>query len=61
MDLSTMLDFVEAVEGGDAVALGVSRVVEDLVYKVIDMGIEAHGHLSNVDHFCGAAADHMDP
>ena len=57
--LDDSFDFVDAVEGGDAVAFSVGGIVEDLIDEVVDAGVEADGELANVDHLGGSPSDDM--
>src|SRR5262249_53896446 len=52
-------ELVGSVEGGDLVAFGERRVVEDRTQEVVERAAEAEDGLSDVDQLGGAGADRM--
>src|SRR2546423_1102730 len=53
-------DAVDAVQGGDFVALSQRRIVENTFDEVVDAHAAGHDGLANVDQFGGAGADGVD-
>src|SRR5207249_5713312 len=53
-------DLVVAVEGGDLVALGEGRIVEDAVDEVIERARERHHGLADVDELGGPGSDDVE-
>jgi hypothetical protein len=51
MGLAGIVDSVKAVQGGDLVAFGQGRVIEDSVYQGVDRALESYNGLSDVNEF----------
>src|SRR5271169_4112759 len=51
---------VHAVEGGIFVTFGESGIIENGIYKVINLSAQGHHRLADVDQFAGALTDDVD-